>query len=133
MNGSSLYTNITNYFTISNESLASATSTGTSSRTSAPSSTSSAAGTSSGASDDAASGSHHQNLSGGAIAGIVVGILVLIALATAAVLLYIWRKKKTDFEKREAAARASRLDPVMQAGHSSFEMQGRGPTKETNV
>ena len=89
--------------------------------------------TSSSVSNGEANGNHHKSLSGGAIAGIVIGILVLIALAIAAVVLYRWRKKKTDFEKREAAARASRLDPVMQAGHSSFEMQGRGPTKETHV
>lgn len=101
------------------------------SRTSTPTSTGSAA-TSSAASNDTAGGSHHSSISGGAIAGIVIGVLVLMALAIAALLFRRWRKKRTDFENREAAARANRLEPVMQAGHS-FEMQGRDAGKEISV
>lgn len=97
--------------------------------TSSSSSTATAVPTS-GTSSGATSSTHHSSISGAAIAGIVVAILVLAALAIAGAIFYKWRRKRTAFQQREAAARANRLEPVMSEG--SYEMHGRQKS-ETDI
>lgn len=77
---------------------------------------------------------HHNSLSGGAIAGIVIGILVAAAIIVGALLLGRMRKRKTGIRDREAQARANRLAPVMQSP-AAIEMNGRNPelAKEIDV
>jgi hypothetical protein len=71
---------------------------------------------------------HHSSIAGGAIAGIVIGVLVAVALIAGGVLFLRRRRNKeaaSTLESREAEARAARLEPVMQEGYPGFEMQNR--------
>lgn len=86
------------------------------------------------ASTQTPSSGHHSSISGGAIAGIVVGLLAALAFIVGALLLARRRKRLAGIKEREAQARANRLEPVMQSP-AAIEMHGRNAelAKETNV
>lgn len=134
------FAQLTNWFAVSPPSRGSSTS--TSSQTSTPSATTSSSAsqtahpTASPSTSSVPSEVHHSSLSGGAIAGVVIGILVLFALIAVAAVLLMKRRRVLAFREREATARANRLAPVMQEGDPSYEMQSGKPTalhKETVV
>ncbi|ETN42017.1 uncharacterized protein HMPREF1541_03956 [Cyphellophora europaea CBS 101466] len=114
-NGAS-YTTQTNWFRATNSSQSPGSSGGVT-----PSATHSAR-----PSTAASEASHSdKSLSGGATAGIVIGCLLAAGIIIGAALLFAHRRRRAGIERREAAARANRLEPVMQDNFPGYEMQPR--------
>jgi uncharacterized protein HemX len=107
---------LTDWFQVTNRTASTARPT----PTATPSSTSGASSTATPAQD--ASHGDSKSLSGGAIAGIVIGVILAVALVVGAALFLRKRKQRETPRDREAAARAARLEPVMQEGYPGFEM-----------
>lgn len=124
------YANMTDWFAVSSS--PSPTASASSSATASASHSATSTGSTSGASNDTPSSDHKDSISGGAIAGIVIGCLLAVALVIGAILFLRQRKKRSTLQDREAADRANRLAPVMQDAH---EMHSRTSqtVKETNV
>lgn len=106
----------TNYFAVTNRTVAPAIS-------SSPAATGSATSTPSSTLVPSSGG--QKGLSGGAIAGAVIGSLLAIATIAIGVIYLMRRKRRETVADREAAARADRLAPVMEQQWPGYEMKTR--------